>query len=171
MDGRQFDAAAEWLARGQSRRRVLARLTAAVSGLTGLALAGEATDAKRGKGKKKKKGKPKVELCHNGKTIKVGNAAVASHLAHGDYRGACFASCPPGRCSVATGEVCCPPGSAVNTDTCRPSGGTCCGAGGFVEGVGAECCPAGSRTTSCPTGQVCCPATASNDCAATAKDC
>nr|WP_315207959.1 endonuclease [uncultured Flavobacterium sp.] len=32
---------------------------------------------------------PKVEICHNGKTICIDENAVASHLAHGDSLGAC----------------------------------------------------------------------------------
>jgi hypothetical protein len=32
---------------------------------------------------------PKVEICHNGKTICIDENAVASHLAHGDNLGAC----------------------------------------------------------------------------------
>ena len=31
----------------------------------------------------------KVTLCHEGKTITVGPAAVSAHIAHGDTLGAC----------------------------------------------------------------------------------
>ena len=37
---------------------------------------------------------PKVEVCHNGKTICVDENAVASHLAHGDLLGSCSPSNP-----------------------------------------------------------------------------
>jgi len=47
-------------------------------------------------------------LCHrppgdptNAKTIVVGNAAVAAHLAHGDSLGACAQACPPPETSSA----------------------------------------------------------------------
>ena len=41
------------------------------------------------KGKGKGKGTAKVTLCHNGRTITVGEPAVAAHLAHGDTEGEC----------------------------------------------------------------------------------
>jgi hypothetical protein len=167
MENATFDALTQRLATERPRRRVLGGLIAVVAGLTGATVLGERdTEAKR-----KKKKKKKVQVCHNGTTIKVSKSAVNSHLAHGDYLGPCFNVCPPGRCNVAAGEVCCPPGSGQNTDSCRPASGTCCGAGGSVQGIGAACCPAGSKLTSCPTGQVCCPATATNGCAASASAC
>ena len=167
MEDRTFDALTERLGTDGSRRRVLGGMLATVSGMTGLALIGS-DDAEA---KRKKKKKKKAQVCHNGKTKKIGKSAVNAHLAHGDYLGACFAACPPGRCNVQTGQKCCPPGSAQNTDSCAPAIGTCCGAGGFVEGIGAQCCPNGSKGVSCPVGQVCCPATSTNACAASAAAC
>jgi len=161
-----FDTLTRGLAADTSRRRVLGSLIGAVTVLAG----GRMAEAKR-RGKGKHKGKPKVTLCHNGQTISVGNPAVNTHLAHGDYLGPCRNTCPPGTCDVASGAVCCPPGSAVAGDTCRPAEGTCCGAGSYVAGVGTVCCANGARGSSCPTGQVCCPATAANDCATTLDAC
>lgn len=169
MEDRTFDALTERLGADGSRRRLLGGMLATVTGLTGLAIiGGDDAEAKR-----KKKKKKKAQVCHNGKTKKIANSAVNAHLAHGDYLGACFDVCPLGRCNVQGGQVCCPPGSAQNTDSCRPgiASAKCCGAGGFVEGIGAECCPNGSKGVSCPVGQVCCPATSVNACAASAAAC
>jgi hypothetical protein len=161
-----FDTLTQELVTDTSRRRVLGSLVGAVTALAG----GRLAAAKRG-GKGKHKGKPKVALCHNGHTIRVGNPAVDAHLADGDYLGPCRETCPSGSCDEASGEVCCPPGSAQAADTCRPAEGTCCGAGGFITGTEAICCANGSRASSCPVDQVCCPATAANDCAATLDAC
>ena len=168
MEDRTFDAFTERLGADGSRRRVLGGLLATVTGLSGLAIfAGEDAGAKRRKKKKK------VQICENNSTVKVKKSAVNKRLAAGAYLGACINACPLGRCNVQAGQVCCPPGSAQNTDSCRPGGNNakCCGAGGFVEGIGAECCPNGSKGVSCPVGQVCCPATSVNACAASAAAC
>src|SRR4051794_40222362 len=86
-----FDTLTRELATDTSRRRVLGGLLGAVTALAG----GHLAEARR---RGKHKGKPKVTLCHNGQTIKVGKAAVASHLAQGDYLGPCRQTCPPGTC-------------------------------------------------------------------------
>ena len=166
MEDRTFDALTERLGTDGSRRRVLGGMLATVTGLTGLAIIGN-DDAEAKRRRKKKK----VQMCENNTTIKVKKNKVDKHLAHGDYLGACINACPLGRCNVQTGQVCCPPGSAQNTDSCRPAGGTCCGAGGFVEGIGAQCCANGSKGVSCPVGQTCCPAGSTNACAASAAAC
>ena len=168
MEDVEFDALSQRLGTDRSRRWVFGGLITAVAGLTGGAVFG-ASDA--GAKRRRRRKKKKVQMCHSGDTIKVNKRAVSRHLAHGDFRGPCVSVCPPGRCNVAAGEVCCLPGSAQNTDSCAPAGGTCCGAGGFVEGIGAACCAAGSKATSCPTGQVCCPASATNSCASSVGAC
>ena len=167
MEDATFDAMTQRFGRDHSRRRLVGGLLAAVAGLTGAA-GFSASDAEATRRHRHKK---KAKVCHFGNTIKIKKKAVNRHLAHGDYRGACINACPPGRCNVAAGEVCCAPGSGQNTDSCAPTGGTCCGAGGFVQGIGAACCPAGSKGVSCPTGQVCCPATSSTACAASSGAC
>jgi hypothetical protein len=164
MTHHPFDSLTHVLVTDTSRRQVLGSLLGAVTAVAG----GGLVAAKR---RGKKKGKPKVTFCHNGQTLKVGAPAVDTHLAHGDYLGPCRATCPPGSCNVEAGEVCCPPGSAQAADTCRPAAGTCCGAGGFITGAGAACCANGSRASSCPVEQVCCPATSAQDCAATLDAC
>jgi hypothetical protein len=169
MEDATFDAVTQRLGVDHSRRRVFGGLIATVAGLTGAAVFSESdVDAKRRRRRRRKK---RDKVCHFGDTIKVKKSTVNRHLAEGDYKGACFNACPPGRCNVAGGEVCCQPGSAQNTDSCAPTGGTCCGAGGFVAGIGAACCTAGSKGVSCPTGEVCCPATSSVACAASAGAC
>ena len=167
MDDAKFDALTQRLETDRSRRWVFGGLIAAMAGLTGAAVISQSdADAKR-RGRRKKR----VTVCRSGSTRKVRKSSVNRHLAHGDYRGACIDACPPGRCNATAGEVCCPPGSAQNTDSCRPAIGTCCGAGGFVTGIGAACCAAGSKAISCPIGQVCCPAGSTNSCAALASAC
>lgn len=167
MEDRTFDALTERLGTDGSRRRVLGGMLATVTGLSGIAFfAGDDAEARRRRRRKKK-----VQICENNQTIKVKKNSVDKRLANGAYLGACINACPPGRCNVQTGQVCCPPGSAQNTDSCRPAIGTCCGAGGFVEGIGAQCCPNGSKGVSCPVGQVCCPATSVNACAPSSAAC
>jgi hypothetical protein len=167
VEDAKFDALIQRLGTDRSRRWVFGRLAAAAAGLTGAAVFSEsdAADNRRQRRRRRKK------VCHNGDTRQVRKRAVKRHLAHGDYRGACINPCPPGRCNVSAGEACCPPGSAQNTESCAPMGGTCCGAGDFFLGKGAACCPAGAKVTSCPIGQVCCPATLTNACAASAGAC
>ncbi len=171
MENATFDTLVQRLGMDRSRRRVFGGLVAAVTGLTGAAIFSE-SDANAGDRRRRRRRRLNRDtVCHFGDTRQVRNRSVSRHLAHGDYRGACIAACPPGRCNVAAGEACCPPGSGQNTDSCAPMGGTCCGAGGFVAGIGAACCPAGSEATSCPTGQVCCPATSTNACATSSAGC
>jgi hypothetical protein len=170
MEDGKFDALTQGLGMDHSRRRVFGGLIAALAGLSGAVLSENDADARR-RHRHHRRRKNLDKVCHFGDTIKVKKSTVDRHLSEGDYRGACFAACPPGRCNAAAGETCCQPGSAQNTDSCAPSGGTCCGAGGFTAGIGATCCTAGSKGVSCPTGQVCCPATSTVACAATLAAC
>jgi hypothetical protein len=66
----------------------------------------------------------KVTLCHippgnpaNGHTLVVGQAAVAAHLAHGDYLGACHSACD--------GVTCTAQDDCHNVGTCDPATGAC----------------------------------------------
>ena len=171
MEDGTFDALTQQLGMDHSRRRVVGGLLAALAGLSGVVFRASDADARRRHHRRRRKKKNLDKVCHFGDTIKVKKKTVNRHLAEGDYRGPCISACPPGRCNVAAGETCCQPGSAPNTDSCAPMGGACCGAGGFVAGIGAACCPAGSKGVSCPTGQVCCPATSSVACVTTGSPC
>ena len=171
MEDARFDALAQQLGMDRSRRRVFGGLIAAVAGLTGAAVIGESEADAGDRRRRRRRRANRDKVCHNGQTRKVRKRAVKRHLAHGDYRGACFSACPPGRCNVSAGETCCAPGSGQNTDSCAPTGGSCCGAGGFTAGIGATCCPAGAKAVSCPPGQSCCPATSSVACATSPDGC
>jgi hypothetical protein len=65
-----------------------------------------------------------VSLCHipqgnpaNAQTIVVGQAAVAAHLAHGDYLGECATAC--------TGVTCTAQDDCHDVGTCDPATGAC----------------------------------------------
>lgn len=64
-------------------------ILAVVALMAATMVSGPAALAKKGKGHHH--GKPKVTICHNGHTIKVGPKAAKAHLAHhpGDYAGPC----------------------------------------------------------------------------------
>src|SRR5262245_51853498 len=46
----------------------------------------------------------KVEICHKGQTLSVGQPAISAHLAHGDKLGACPQACAPDTCD--DGDLC-----------------------------------------------------------------
>ena len=85
-------------------------------------------------------GKPKVTLCHKGKTLSVAQPAVPAHLRHGDTVGPCGA--PP---ATAAGTL---SGGALScTATSCGTGCTCVALGGGTTDCAAlDSCPPGNCT-------------------------
>jgi hypothetical protein len=153
MDGHRFDGLARSLAVVTSRRSVFA----AVGGGLIVALGRSSpAEAKR----------PKVELCHKGKTISVAEPAVRAHLRHGDTLGPCCVSGKICEYDEAPGGICCPnatdgcvlfdyetqtPGTA-----CCPAHRTCTPSGDLP---GYVCCPedvpCADNGNCCPSGKSC----------------
>jgi hypothetical protein len=155
VDEKQFDSLVRVLGRGRTRRRVFSALAACA----GLRLsAATAKPSKAGT----------VRICHKPgtpaqQTLAIAPAAVAAHLRHGDYRGAC---CPRGH--IFCNGQCCPPPPQGGRATCCPDGscacaGTCCADACFWDNQGGpvpvvefccvppehEICPTDEKTETC----------------------
>jgi hypothetical protein len=113
MDGLTFDALVQRLTQARLTRGALLRGVAAsaVGGVTGATRAEAIAQPK-----------PKVTLCHEGRTIEIPEAAVPGHRKHGDTLGPCDT---PTTTTTAAPDPC----TGVENGT--PCGG---------EGSGLRCC-------------------------------
>jgi len=153
MDADRFDVMLRIISQSPSRREALRLLAGDVlAGPFSRDVLSAAATRKTGT----HKGKEKITICHNGRTIAVARRKLKRHLKHGDTRGACLTATPPAgptppafcadkddgtecgtRTRVSDKLRCCD--AVCPNTTCRPAD-TPCALGETPDACQAACC-------------------------------
>jgi hypothetical protein len=157
MHAARFDALLRSLARGRSRRAILAGLSSSWLVMVGLDSGGEA-DAKRKKRKKKKK-KRCVPDCKGATCAGDGCGGTCSCIAPATcVAGTCI--CPGGFPTCGPNAACCDPSSQTCRDTtcvgCTRVGGACIQLSDCCQPVQGQTTVACGDVPSTPDGPICC---------------